>query len=75
MLKMLSSRLRHDFVIISEWFCQKYMVLNANKCHFLTLGFNEAFPNFSFNDTMIKNVTEENILRIVIDKKLNISLI
>ena len=49
-----------------------YMVFNANKCHFLTLGFNEPFQNFSFNDNAIKNFTEEKILRILNDDKLNI---
>ena len=66
------SKLRHDFAITSEWFYEKYMVLNANKCRFPTLGFYEPFQNFSFNDTTIENVTEENILRIVNDDKLNI---
>ena len=47
------------------------MVLDASKCHFLTAGFNEGFPDFSFNDTTMENVTEEKILRIVIDNKLN----
>ena len=46
------------------------MVLNADKCHFLTVGFNESFPDFSFNDTTIKNVTKEKILGIKISNKL-----
>ena len=49
-----------------------YMVFNVNKCHFLTLGFNEPFQNFSFNGNAIKNFTEEKILRILNDDKLNI---
>ena len=39
------SRLRHDFV------------LNADKLHFLTVGFDEPFPDFSFNDTTVENGT------------------
>ena len=39
------SRLRHDFV------------LNADKLHFLTVGFNEPFPDFSLNDTTVENGT------------------
>ena len=38
---------------------------------FKTLGFNKLFPDFSFENTIIKNVTEENILVIVIDNNLN----
>ena len=64
-------RLREDFAIISEWFYGNYIVLNQNKCHFLTLGFNKLFPDFSFENTIIKNVTEEKILGIVIENNLN----
>ena len=64
-------RLREDFAIISEWFYGNYIVLNQNKCHFLTLGFNKLFPDFSFENTIIKNVNEEKILGIVIENNLN----
>ena len=63
-------RLRHDFAIISEWFYENYIVLNAGKYNFLTIGFNEQFPDFSFNDTTIENANKK-ILGIVIDNKLN----
>ena len=65
------SRLRHDFAIISEWFYENYMVLKASNCHFLTVGFIESFPDFSFNDTTIENVAEEKILGIVNENKVN----
>ena len=39
------SRFRHDFAIISEWFYENYMVLNPDKYHFLTLGFNIVIRN------------------------------
>ena len=67
------SRLIYNFLKISEWFSEKYMVPNANKSVFLTLGFNDPFPNFSFNGTTIKNVTAEKIIRAVIDNKLIIT--
>ena len=47
------------------------MVLNTDKCHFLTVGFNDPFPDFSFDNTTIENVTAEKILGIVIDNKLS----
>ena len=46
------------------------MVLNPNKCHFLTLGVNKPLPDFSF-ENVIKNATREKILGIVIDNNLN----
>ena len=39
-------RLRHDVAIISEWFYENYMLLNADKSYFLTLGFHGLFPDF-----------------------------
>ena len=47
------------------------MVLNPYKCHFLTIGFNKPFPDFSFKNSIIKNVIEDRILGIVIDNNLN----
>ena len=46
------------------------MILNPNKRHFLTLGVNKPLPDFSF-ENIIKNVTREKILGIVIDNNLN----
>ena len=46
------------------------MVLNPDKCHLLTIGFNKLFPDFSFENTIIKKVTEEKTLGIVIDNRL-----
>ena len=37
---------------------------------FLTLGFQDAQPNFSYDNIIIKNVSEEKILGITIDNKL-----
>ena len=45
------------------------MVLNTDTCYFLNVGFNEPFPDFSFNDTTIENVTEEKILGIATDHR------
>ena len=47
------------------------MVLNDDKGHFLSVGFHEPLPDFSFNGNKIENVTEEKILGIVTDNKLN----
>ena len=37
------------------------MVLHADDFHFLTVGFNEPFPEFSFGNITIENVTVEKI--------------
>ena len=46
------------------------MILNPDKCYFLTLRFQDAQPNFSYNNLTIKNVSEEKILAIKTDNKL-----
>ena len=63
------NRLRHDFAKILEWFYENYIVLNADKCRFVTVGFNEPFRDFSFNDNVTEEtVTKEKIILIIIDK-------
>ena len=42
------------------------MIHNPDKCHFLTVDFSD----FSFENTIIKKVVEENILGILIDNNL-----
>ena len=67
------SRFRHDFAIILEWFYENYyLVFNLDKCHFLTLGFNKLFPDFSFEDTIIEIPSLKKILGIVIGNNLNV---
>ena len=65
---------RYDFAIISGWFCETYMALNPDNCHFPTLGFNKTFPEFSVEKIIIKNVNEEKILGIVIDNNLSFKI-
>ena len=47
------------------------MVLNPDKCHFMTLGFTNPLPDVSYKDVIIKNTTQERVLGITIDSKLN----
>ena len=46
------------------------MVLNADQFHFLNFGFNDPLLDFSFNNTAIENVTEEEITGIVNENEL-----
>ena len=63
-------KLKQDFSKIFKVFYENFMILNPDKCYFLTLGFQDAQPNFSHNNIIIKNVSEEKILGITIDNKL-----
>ena len=46
---------------------ENFMVLNPDKYHSLIAGFQNAQPNFFYDNIAIKNVSEEKILLIVND--------
>ena len=54
---------------------ENFMVLNPDKCYFLTLGFQNAQQKFSYDNVTIKNVSKEGILRTNIDKNLTLKVI
>ena len=39
-LEEIKNTLRFDFDLVSKWLEESYMVLNADKCHFMCLGKN-----------------------------------
>ena len=48
-LEEIENTLRFDFDLVSKWFEEHYMVLNADQCHFICLGKdteNETFIKF-----------------------------
>ena len=47
------------------------MVLNPDKCHFVTLDFQDQNFDFHYESVIIKNLAEEKIYGITIDIKLN----
>ena len=57
------SKLKHKISKISD----NFMVLNPDKYHSLTAGFQDAQVNFFYDNITIKNVSEEKILLIVND--------
>ena len=46
------------------------MVLNSGKCHFTCLGKNTENEKYFFNNTEMKNSSEEKVLGVTIDNKL-----
>ena len=62
--------MRFDFVLVSNWFEENYMVLNADKCHFTWLGNDTENETFIFNNFIFNNSHEEKILGVSIDKKI-----
>ena len=54
---------------------ENFMVLNPDKRYFLTLGFQNAQPKFSYDNVTIKNVFKAGILPTNIDKNLTLKVI
>ena len=68
------SKLKQDFSKILKTFYENFMFLNPDKCHFLTLGFHYAQPNFSYDNITIRNISEEKIMGITIDNQLTLKV-
>ena len=48
----------------TKWFHDNSMVLNPDKCHFTTKGFQDQNFDFHYENLVIKNSAEEKILRV-----------
>ena len=48
-ISQIISDLSNDFETLTKWFYDNYMVLNPDKCHFMTLRFQDQ--NFDFSST------------------------
>ena len=69
-LEEIKNTLRFDFDLVSKWFEENHMVLNADKCNFMSLGKYTENGTFIFNNFIFNNSSEDKILRISIDNKL-----
>ena len=69
-LKEVKRALNLDFRNVIEWFYENYMVLNADKCHFMCFGLNKEDETLEFDEISLKNSNKEKILGITIDNKL-----
>ena len=61
---------RGEFQIVTNWFYENYILLNSGKCNFMCLGKNAENETYFFNNTEMKNSSEDKILGIIIDNKL-----
>ena len=69
-LSIIIENLKANFLRISTWFHEKFMVTNPDKYHFMVLGDSNCTCNFTCNDTTIERSKEEKVLGITIDDKL-----
>ena len=64
-------KFQNDFLMLDEWFFNNFLVLNPDKCHFMTPGKPYTLPNFKCNNITIKNSDSEKLLGVIIDIKLD----
>ena len=65
------SNLSNDFETLRKCIYDNYMVLNPDKCHFTILDFQDQNFDFHYKNVVIRISTDEKILGITIDNKLN----
>ena len=58
------------FRIVTNWLYNNFMVLNSEKCHFISIGRHGENETLTFKDVYCKN-SKKVILRTIIDNKLN----
>ena len=64
-------RLETDALILSKWFPENFMKLNAGKCHLLTFGTNQDEIKMKIGEAIVEESSEEKLLGVIIDKNLN----
>ena len=64
-------KLLKDFLILDEWFFNNFLVLNSDKCHFMTLGTPNTLHNFKCKNITAKNIVSEKLLGVIINNKLD----
>ena len=62
-------KLQNGFLILDEWFFNNFLVLNSDKCQFMTLGTPNTPPNFKYKNIKIKNSASEKLLGVILYNK------
>ena len=66
-----TKKLQNDFLILDDWFFSNFLVLNFDKCHFMTLGTPNTLPNLKCKNVTVKKSASEKLLGVIIDNKLD----
>ena len=70
--ELTKSLLCSDFKIVENCFFKNFMVLNPGKCHFMCIGEKVTDSELlNFNDVVLRNCREVEILGITLDRNLN----
>ena len=58
-------RLETDALILSKWFPENFMKLNAGKCHLLTFGTNQDDIKIKIGEAIVEESSEEKLLGVI----------
>ena len=67
-------QLSFDFLSLKNWYYHNYLVLNPDKCYYMTFGIKKDNENLKIEDLTISNVNEVKVLGVVIDNQLTFTL-
>ena len=70
-LHAVKSNIKANVVIKQKWFYENLMVLNPGKCHYILIGNHDEPDKTNLNIRENANNTNEKLLAVLIDKKLN----
>ena len=71
-LSKIIDSLRYEFIILSKWFYNNFLVLNPDKCSFMLLGADDSLQtNLVCDDEILKNTKQEKVVGVTLDNKLN----
>ena len=70
-IQLINQMLLSDFRAVNNWFYENFMILNPGKCHFMSIGKDTRDEDvFYYDNLTLKNSNEEEILGVIIDRKL-----
>ena len=69
-LEVVKNYVSTDFDVVTKWFYENHMALNARKCHFTYLRKDTRNEIFIYQSLVMKNSNEQKILGVAINNKL-----
>ena len=71
-MRKIKNNLEMDFMILRKWFQENHMILKPGKCDNIVIGDNDLSYKIILNNDEITGSSEENLLGILLDSKLNL---
>ena len=70
-IQLINQMLLSNFRAVNNWFYKDFMILNPGKCHFMSIDKDTRDKDvFYYDNLTLKNRNEEEILGVIIDRKL-----